>query len=74
MKFGKPNVVVRCNQFRTLYSGIQYRLLAFWDKENENETLVFATHGIIKKSSKVNKRELYKADKIRLSYLKNKKK
>lgn len=71
MKFGKPNVVVRCNQFRTLYSG---RLLAFWDKENENETLVFATHGIIKKSSKVNKRELYKADKIRLSYLKNKKK
>lgn len=43
-------------EFRTLYSGIQYRLLAFWDKEDNKETLVFATHGIIKKTSKVNKK------------------
>ncbi|WP_239540893.1 type II toxin-antitoxin system RelE/ParE family toxin [Cryomorpha ignava] len=33
-------------EFRTLFSGIQYRLLAFWDKENKEETLVFATHGV----------------------------
>jgi phage-related protein len=61
-------------EFRTLYSGIQYRLLAFWDKEDKQETLVFATHGIIKKTSKVDKKEIDKADKIRVDYLKNKKK
>ena len=61
-------------EFRTLYSGIQYRLLAFWDKEDKQETLVFATHGIIKKTSKVDKKEIDKADKIRVGYLKNKKK
>ena len=27
-------------EFRILFSGIQYRLLAFWDKENKSETLV----------------------------------
>lgn len=61
-------------EFRTLYSGIQYRLLAFWDKEDKTETLVFATHGIIKKTSKVDKNEIDKAEKIRANYLKNKKK
>lgn len=61
-------------EFRTLYSGIQYRLLAFWDKEDKNETLVFATHGIIKKTSKVDKKEIEKANNIRANYLKNKKK
>lgn len=61
-------------EFRTLYSGIQYRLIAFWDKEDKSETLVFATHGIVKKTSKVDKKEIDKADKIRANYLKNKKK
>ena len=59
-------------EFRTLYSGIQYRLLAFWDKENKNETLVFATHGIVKKTSKVDQKEIDKAKKIRAMYFKNK--
>ena len=35
-------------EFRTLYAGLQYRLLAFWDKSDKTETLVFATHGFIK--------------------------
>ena len=61
-------------EFRILYSGIQYRLLAFWDKENKTEILVFATHGIIKKTSKVDKKEIEKTNKIRANYLKNKKK
>ena len=60
-------------EFRILYSGIQYRLLAFWDKEDKNATLVFATHGIIKKTGKVDKKEIEKADKIRTNYLKSKK-
>ena len=59
-------------EFRTLYSGIQYRLLAFWDKENKAETLVFATHGIIKKTSKIDKKEIDKVKKIKLIYFKNK--
>jgi len=58
-------------EFRTLYSGIQYRLLAFWDKEDKTETLVFATHGIVKKTSKVDKKEIDKANKIRNEYFKN---
>jgi len=61
-------------EFRTLYSGIQYRLLAFWDKEDKSETLVFATHGIIKKTSKVDKKEINKAERIRKLYFKIKKK
>ncbi len=31
-------------EFRTNFGGQQIRLFAFWDKDNETETLVFATH------------------------------
>ena len=34
-------------EFRTLYNGNAYRLFAFWD--TEEDTLVIATHGMIKK-------------------------
>ncbi len=60
-------------EIRTLYAGIQYRLFAFWDKENKTRTLVIATHGIIKKTSKVDKKEMEKAENIRTIYFKNKK-
>jgi len=46
--------------------------LAFWDKSNEIETIVFATHGFKKKTDKIAKREIQKADKIRIEYFKNK--
>jgi len=59
-------------EFRTRYNGIQYRILAFWDKRNEKETLVLATHGFKKKTDKVNKREIQKAEKIRTKYFENK--
>lgn len=59
-------------EFRTLYLGFQYRLLAFWDKTNKTKTIVFATHGLVKKTSKVDKKEINKAEKIRLQYFKNK--
>jgi len=61
-------------EFRTLYSGIQYRLFAFWDKDNKSETLVFATHGMVKKTSKVDQKEINKAEAIRITYFKNKEK
>ncbi|MFN1218300.1 type II toxin-antitoxin system RelE/ParE family toxin [Chryseobacterium kwangjuense] len=57
-------------EFRTRYLGSQYRLLAFWDKRDGENTLVIATHGFIKKDSKVPKKELEKAEKIREKYLK----
>lgn len=66
-------------EFRTLYQGLQYRLLAFWDKTSAIETLVISTHGFIKKRSKVPDNEIQKAIQIRTKYfedkqLKNKKK
>lgn len=36
-------------EFRTLYAGIAYRLLAFWD--TQNDTLVVCTHGFLKKNT-----------------------
>ncbi|KAA6310534.1 hypothetical protein EZS27_038176, partial [termite gut metagenome] len=39
-------------EFRTSYNGKQYRLLAFWDKTQNMDTLVIATHGCIKKTDK----------------------
>lgn len=59
-------------EFRTLFSGFQYRLLAFWDKTEHKQTLVFATHGFIKKTIKVDKKELNKAERIRQQYFKSK--
>lgn len=59
-------------EFRTLYAGLQYRLLAFWDKTDKKETLVLATHGFVKKTSKVDKKEIDKAEKIRQIYFKDK--
>jgi len=58
-------------EFRTKYNGIQYRLLAFWDKTEDTETLVISTHGIIKKVSKVPKSEIEKAERIRKEYFNN---
>lgn len=55
-------------EFRTLYQGIQYRLFAFWDKTDKAETLVFSTHGMVKKVSKVPASEIEKALKIRAAY------
>lgn len=57
-------------EFRALYNKIAYRLFAFWDKENE--TLVIATHGIIKKTQKTPSKEIAKAERIRQSYFENK--
>lgn len=58
-------------EFRTRFAGNQYRLLAFWDKTNNSNTIVLATHGIVKKTSKVDKKEIEKAERIRQEYFKN---
>lgn len=60
-------------EFRSKYLGNQQRLLAFWDKSNNRNTLVIATHGFLKKTSKVLKNEIQKAEKIRIEYFASKK-
>ncbi|GIZ09577.1 type II toxin-antitoxin system RelE/ParE family toxin [Flavobacterium sp. UMI-01] len=61
-------------EFRTLYNKTYFRIFAFWDKTEKTESLVLATHGIIKKTGKTPEKEIEKAENIRLRYfeLKNK--
>jgi phage-related protein len=60
-------------EFRTLYQGLKYRLLAFWDKTSTTDTLVVCTHGFIKKQSKVPDKEIQKAIQSRTKYFEYKK-
>lgn len=60
-------------EFRTLYNGKAYRLFSFWDKSKRTETLVVATHGILKKTQKTPTKEIKKAEEIRKQYLEIKK-
>lgn len=60
-------------EFRTLFNKTQYRVFAFWDKEDNQQTLVLATHGIIKKTDKTPEKEFDKAEQIRLKYFELKK-
>ena len=55
-------------EFRTLFNKTYYRIFAFWDKEDKNETLVLTTHGIIKKTDKIPDKEIEKAENIRKQY------
>ncbi len=59
-------------EFRTLFDNIQYRLLAFWDKRNGQQTLVIATHGFVKKSQKTPKQEIHHAESIMEIYFNQK--
>lgn len=65
-KLGDTNIW----EFRTLYQGMAYRLFAFWDKDEE--TLVVATHGLIKKTQKTPKNEIEKAEALRTEWFNNK--
>jgi hypothetical protein len=58
---------------QTLYNKAYYRLFAFWDKTQATDTLVVSTHGIVKKSQRINKEEIIKALKIKEQYFKEKK-
>jgi len=59
-------------EFRTKYSGLWIRLLAFWDKTDGEETLVIAALGYIKKGDKVPKNVIERTLKIRMKYFENK--
>lgn len=55
-------------EFRTRDSQKFYRLLAFWDKTGETETLIVATHGFNKKTNKTPKAQKDRAQRIRTEY------
>ncbi len=57
-------------EFRTMWQGMAYRLFSFWDKDGE--TLVVATHGLVKKTQKTPKGEIEKAEAIRKQWFNNK--
>lgn len=59
-------------EFRTIYQGFKYRLLAFWDNDTGN--LVIATHGFVKKTQKTPVSEIAHAEALRNKYFKEKKK
>ena len=61
-------------EFRTLYQGLQYRLLAFWDKTKMGIVVVVSTHGFVKKTSKIPEKEIDKAIAIRKKYFEDKEK
>ncbi|MFZ6051085.1 type II toxin-antitoxin system RelE/ParE family toxin [Halocola ammonii] len=57
-------------EFRTRHGGLQVRLLAFWDKTGDKETLVVATHGFIKKVDKVPANEIKRAVRLKEEFFK----
>ncbi len=59
-------------ELRTKFGGLQIRLLAFWDKTDNKQTLVIATHGFIKKVDKVPANEIDRAERLRDKYFQNK--
>ena len=61
-------------EFRSKFAGLQIRLLAFWDKTDNKETLVIATHGFVKKVDKVPSNEIDRAIRLKDEYFNNKQK
>jgi phage-related protein len=61
-------------EFRIKFLGHQIRLLAFWDKTDNEETLVIATHGFIKKVDKVPANEIERAVRLKDKYFNNRQK
>lgn len=60
-------------EFRTLYNKTHFRIFAFWDKLQGQQTLVLSTHGLIKKTDRTPTSDLEKAERIREQYFAQKK-
>jgi len=57
-------------EFRVDNNGKYYRLFAFWDTRESNQTLIVASHGLLKKSNKTPKSDIEKAENIKQNYFK----
>ena len=61
-------------EFRTKHKKVYYRLFAFWDKTDKKNTIVISTHGLIKKTDKIPKNEIERAEKLKVEYFESKNK
>ena len=61
-------------EFRTLYNKTYFRLFAFWDKTDKEDTVVVSTNGLIKKTDKIPQSEIDKAERLRQKYFTDKNK
>lgn len=59
-------------EFRTKFNKTYFRLFAFWDKTEKTYTVVISTHGLIKKTDKIPKSEIERAEKLREKYFSDK--
>ena len=59
-------------EFRSKFNKIYYRLFAFWDKTDKTDTVVISTHGLVKKTDKIPKTEIERAEKLREQYFNDK--
>lgn len=59
-------------EFRTKFNKTYFRLFAFWDKTDKTDTVVISTHGLIKKTDKIPKSEIERAEKSREKYFSEK--
>jgi len=55
-------------EFRVENQGKFYRLFSFWDSRDGQQTLVVCTHGLIKKTNKIPKSEIKKAEDTKDKY------
>jgi len=55
-----------------LFNKIYYRLFVFWDKTEKTFNIVISTHGMVKKTKKLPKIEIERAEKSREKYFKEK--
>lgn len=55
-------------EFRARSNGMQYRIIAFWDRRRTENTLVVCTHGFLKKTAKVPPAEINRARIIMNNY------
>lgn len=58
--------------FRTKYHKSYFRLFAFWDKSEKTDVVVISTHGLIKKTDKIPKSEIERAENLREKYFNKK--
>lgn len=61
-------------EFRTKFSKSYFRLYAFWDKTDDQDTVVISTHGLIKKTGKTPRGEIEKAKRQMKEYFNEKNK
>lgn len=61
-------------EFRTKYNKNYYRLLAFWDKTDKEDTIVVSTNGLLKKTDKIPKSDIERPERLREKYFNDKKK